>query len=435
MTISRAGMEGRNVELTRWMTALMLDAPGIQDRIDDSLPTWSDQQIEAWVNLARAEKCFSQCATAVLARLGEAHREELHRHREVTAIGQSISRSLQDSTIILKGMALAANYPAAVIRDSLDVDLCVPDLDAAGELAGRLRAQGLECTLTALWARVPDHPGRLTGAVRFLPPGTSKEGLHPSVEMHLGAFSTSLSTGIEYAEWQSVTESADVLGLRCRRLDPTGQICLMLADYCVRRSTPVTIRHVVDMAHLLRVRGTSIDWDFVRDFVRRHRVQRGLRLVLDKAARCGADESLIDLSDRLGSIAQGTRWLAWYDAPLRVLLAPPQSRASWRSRVSALILFWLRWGLLKMAMRARLRTVLIRLERPWLTALMLRMGMRVAATPIARASGGRHGIRMTREGPVIAVPFGLFACTLHGYVDEQRRLAFYRSYRQADQIQ
>jgi len=426
---SASALESQN--LAGLILNVMLCEPGADAGLRHAWQGWSSADRNAFLEAAKSEKCLSHCAGLLRDQLEHAQLGALDEQCRINAALVDITLALPASAILLKGMALQACYPGEVVRDSIDVDVCVPDLQVAGSIAATMRRLGYDCESTALWG-APLHAASDTpvGAVRFSVPGGSGKCRDASLELHLGGFSTSLATTVPYADWEVQTIAPTITGVKCLLLDATGQFCLMLTDYCVRRSSPVSVRHVVDMVYFLRKELTGIHPGRVRSFLIRHQLGSGLSRLISKAAECGVEKSRFPELALLFSGEVDTRQRSSIDQ-WRVFHATPQAGKSIAHRVLAVALFTLRIALLKGARMRWLRRWLLLVESSTATRLLYGAGMRVAVTPISRRCVPRARLRIVGWALFYETPMGVFSMSVHGFVEDTRRWQLYRLYAQA----
>jgi hypothetical protein len=394
------------------------------------LSAWSGNDIRELLALAKKEKCFVQCADLLSLRLAEDERHLLEAQRRINAECRRITALLPDDAILLKGMALAKDYPQDVQRDSLDVDVCVSGLDRASNVALKMRELGYECSGTALWGR-PETPGSSSpsGALRFMRPGEGGKLKTCSLELHLGGFTTSLASTVLYEEWCSMAKPSEIEGVSCLQLEPTGQLCLMLTDYAVRSATPISVRHVVDMVHFMRSSGRRIDAGKVSAFLRRHYLLDGLASFSAKAIQCGLEDALGPYANLVGLDAKHGLSVRT-SASSRAIWGSPHASRSAAGRLVNFALLHLRVLLLAAAKVGWMRRCLACCESARLTLALYKAGMRVAVTPVSKRGCSVSRLRIVRHDLFYETPVGVFYMNICGHIDERERWRLFQQYSQ-----
>lgn len=161
------------------------------------------------------------------------------------------------STLGLKGIALDFLYPYKNIRQKSDIDLLVPDMDAAWQVLTILDDLGGD--LQVLSIRSMCKPTvELGGEARNLP----KYGLSGelAVDLHLGVFPIIAAKVYEGDIWaRSQRRSLDGIYLRV----PSLEDCLLITCAHIYHHGRVLLRDVNDAYSMLQNSRDRLDWDYI----------------------------------------------------------------------------------------------------------------------------------------------------------------------------
>lgn len=413
-------MKSRQADLAL-LADLMLHHESGSTTLLAQLPQWDSTRRADMLALAKKEKCYSNLAN-LYVKAGLLPQSEIEAMQQAAARQQSaqeLCEQLPPHVLLLKGPALQRHYPAQVVRDCADIDLCVATPQAGQAICHVLRERGYDIAGTSLWIADPHQRHPFSAAVRFYP--RDNNPLQVSAEVHYGGFPTSYCTNFSAQEmWLFAADDSAVAGAGMS-LSTTGQLCLILADYAVRTSTPVTVRHVVDVVFLLRACESELDLDKVQEFVMRHSLCNSIVMLRDKLQECGIHTLPAKLTALINNPALLARAKADRNYYRRVRLAPPQDQKTrWRA-LAQCALFAYRSTTLNLVEKPLWRSLLKLSDRPWINLRLAAWGLRMAATPLSKRSTLQsHYLRIGNDLFYLC-PLGGFHLSQHGMLDEQQR--------------
>lgn len=211
---------------------------------------------------------------ALATRLAGQHRasalRSLQIYHELAQI-VALANELGVPLVVLKGVALAAPvYRNIALRPMGDLDLLLPEAQVV-TLGAALSAKGYKPT-DAEWpnAVLPRH----------LPP-LSREGAPCLIELHWRLSTPDSSFNIPLDEIWSRLEPLELLGCRAQGLGSED----LLLHLCIHATyhhelIGVGVRFMCDLAQLLTVRGSDLNWPVLLERAARWRCERGLALAL-----------------------------------------------------------------------------------------------------------------------------------------------------------
>jgi hypothetical protein len=407
------------------LTQLMLSRTEVFTRLLSEIVTWGVEQRREFLQCARDEKCFPNAAALFAAAniLDQQGLNELQIARLRYQCSQDLTTRLPSNLLLLKGAALERYYPEGVVRDLFDIDLMVSDADAMLQLANMVRDNGYELAHTMLWSINQKNLRELTGSVRFR--SKVKDLSNVEVEVHFGAFPTSLCTGITTEEFLQFADRDHGLPTTAISLTPTGQLCLILADYAIRTSTPVTVRHIADIMFLFNSCGAEIDLPFIINFVQRHAICNSIAMLRNKLLDCGITQfhpKLAQLVDNKILLRAAKADRSHYR---RALFAPLASGlVRWRTLIRV-ALFEYRNVTLWARKKRFLRLLLKLSDQNWLTLKLAGIGMRMAMTPISRRGDTVFTLKKIDEHIFYVMPMGTFHMSQHGILSEEEKYSMF----------
>lgn len=338
---------------------LLLEVP------DAALPALTcgstDERAARWV-LAKAEKCHLNLARHwVTQGVPFAEQSDLEVGPERHARAIEIIKLLPPTAILIKGPALHRYYPRGVDRFSSDIDVLIADPSSLREVHACLPASYLPDG-EGFW-HVPMTGGldRFFASQRY----ATREGTRAacSLEVQIGGFPISWERVLPF---DVVARDACALpGYECRCLSPTGQLLLAITDFGSRRGA-ITVRHLADLIHFLRVESESIDLQALAACLTDHGLWHGLGKFFAAMDERGLRAEVPPLLDALARLRPDR----WEHLGLRA----GRRRASVASLVDAC--FRAAEG------RAVGRWLLPLADRSFMVRYLLRAGYRVCAVPV-----------------------------------------------------
>lgn len=245
----------------------------VPELLPDLLPESDEDRAAVWT-LAQEEKCHLNLALYWRARGGAefSQQSDLEVAPQRQAHSLDIVRRLPPSAILLKGQALHRHYPEGIDRFSADIDVLIEDPTALRDVHASVQPAGYVQDGAGYWhvPRRSDMKG-LFASLRYWTPERTKATT--SMEVQIGGFPISWTKLLPF---EVLARGARPLpGFGCRCLSPTGQLLLAITDYGSRRS-PITVRHLADLLHLLEAEGDQVDLAALAQDLTLHRLWHGL---------------------------------------------------------------------------------------------------------------------------------------------------------------
>jgi L-amino acid N-acyltransferase YncA len=250
---------------------------------------------------------------------------------------------------VLRGPALARCYPVGWPREANDIDVLLRDISMLAEATAALTGDGYFVARPVICRHDPATGGVwAAAALNKLRPDLD----HPVyVDLAVGGPAVNRTRAVPMTgEAWSAVERIPAADITIPVFAATD-LAVLLAVELMERETVVSR----DLLDYLAVAAQPVDWSAVRDLVRRHRLNRGLRLL----AALARDAGLPETADQL-------HWLA---------AEPAEGRPGWRERL-------LRGGdgAYRLAIRSTPRLTLAAVEHLPTTA-WFRAGLPVYAYP------------------------------------------------------
>lgn len=260
----------------KWLFGLLTTTDSSMSGSDISAMTATASRAERreLLLIARKEECLPNLyqeweAAGLLSSVESADHDLLKRRQSSAA---EVLDRLPAGVVLVTGASMQRYYPPRTPRFSTEIDLLVPDFNTVGAVHEAVRPLGyrqLGAGRCYVPVRGPLHKGFAT--YRYWSANAYENA--PSIQVHVAGLPIDAQRNLPGSEL--VEKAAALEGHACLRLEPTRQLLLFIAD-CCSRSAPITVRHLADVHHLLRVRGGAIDYAYLQRRVEEWALWNGL---------------------------------------------------------------------------------------------------------------------------------------------------------------
>lgn len=408
----------------KWLFGLLTTTDSSMSGSDISAMTATASRSERreLLLIARKEEClpnlYQEWESAGLLSSAESADHELLKRRQGSAA--EVLDRLPAGVVLLTGASMQRYYPQRTPRFSTEIDVLVPDFNAVGAVHEALRPLGYRLQGAGHWyvpLRGPLQKG--FASYRYWTANSYENA--PSVQVQVAGLPIDDLRSLPCAELVEKATSLD--GHACLRLEPTRQLLLFIVD-CCSRSAPITVRHLADLHHLLRVRGSAIDYHYLQ----RRIEEWGLWSGLAKLHEAIADKRLMPVIDwgKLNELM--TTGVARLARQAESAKRPAAARrAGGPSPFAGRLAAWIK-GVFELFGDQREDDWAARLARsPMLVSLVLNAGYRVRAVPVSSKGAAAPQLMNIGGCLFLANGAGLFLLSLVDLSKASRVELFNRS--------
>ena len=260
----------------KWLFGLLTTTDSSMSGSDISAMTATASRAERreLLLIARKEEClpnlYQEWEAAGLLSSAESADHDLLKRRQSSAA--EVLDRLPASAVLLTGASMQRYYPPRTPRFSTEIDVLVPDFNAVGAVHEAVRPLGYRLQ-GAGHCYVPLRGPLQKGFATYRYWSANSYENAPSIQVQVAGLPIDPLRNLPCAE--IADKASPFEGHACLRLEPTRQLLLFIVD-CCSRTAPITVRHLADVHHLLRVRGSAIDYHYLQRRVEEWALWSGL---------------------------------------------------------------------------------------------------------------------------------------------------------------